>query len=885
MTLLYQVDLLTITTSSRMLDTIDSTDLLKDDQCNLDASNDYDFKTANTFSSNNLENNNCSNNCNNSSFNNTGNEDTFNNTNDTFNNTNDTFNNTNDTKNISNSLQNAYMAESLKHSESDSFTNSLHTPPLSKEGNQATKQQYHDTQCDTASSSAILMDESLTGELSQSALFSQSYRSSSEYSSEKLYCKLHPLQNLEMYCQVCDIALCSRCAEMGHDDHVIVSIDSVVQTQKITLANLLEQLKIEYKDVENSKIYIERVKTDLEFNSNKVKDQLTSRHNTIVNLLQKKLNANLEELDSIYKDRNDILDKQLLCINEDVENIHLSNDLVEKILDSERSELILLANKCYFFEDYDSNGTAKQTPLKKQAMNSLHLSRPIESSFLCFDPEGYENLEKYISYLNGVVSDKNLCSNMIGFSTEDLNKPVNLNRKFRLAIYLLEDITCIANDYLSRLNNAIHALLLLPNGRKKLLEFVLDMSESELGYVQFTPEQLGTHFLELYNFGVLVRSTPVELKVTKFSLATNASSNHYNHYPAPKTKKPTTKRLSTQTSQPKLKSSSSIFLNKSLPSKQPQSSFVSKTLTKTSNNPAPRYRSNTNLIRPPWNNSVTKNSKAPHHTSSQPLRRSLSSTVPRVDPSHKLSNTSLHKLDKTAKFASRKTSHPAINTAFKDRIDGKLNLQNKIDEEDDREIDDFNHRGVDEAPPNVTAYNRLHSNKLNKTAPVTQTPDSRPTRRVATFSQSQTRASRHASLSNRLVSSKVMTSRNSLKPPNEIVRKFGGKGKRLGEFNSLQDVAFHNGLILASDAKNQCIQVIDFSSGKFTKQIILGEDLSKPPSPSGLAVDSNDLIYVSDLENHCVVVLDCKGHLVRKIGQNHLKGPKGIVLSDEVRCE
>lgn len=853
------VDLLTLKTSSRMLDTIDGSEGATSLQCQ-------------------LQNHNKSNNPN---------------------------NNKNNTK-MNNSLVNITIRDdsqltdnmqglSMKHSEndSDSPTNNFsHTPPLSREGHKTSRQHCHDTQCDTASSSAIVMDESLTGETSQSAFFSQSYRSSSEFSNEKLYCRLHSLQNLDFYCQDCDVAICPRCSELGHNQHSIVSIDAALPNQKTILNNLIEQLKDESKDTENDKILIERVKFDLENSFNNVKDQINTRYQNIMELLQKKLNTNLQELNSIYKFRNNVLDKQLYCINENFENIQMSYDLTEKILDSERSELILLANKSYSFDDYSQFNESKQPSLKSlHSPNTNMLSRPLESSFMCFDPEGYENLEKYSSYLNGIVSDKSLCSNMISFSIEDLNKPIHLNRKFKLAIYLIEDNICIINDYLSRLNNAIYAILHLPNSRKKPIEFIKDTSNNKLGYMQFTPEQIGVHILELYNFGVLVRGTPLELAVTKFSLATNATPNHLHHLTTSKIKNSASKRQITQTqSQPKLKSTSSTFINKNIPSKKPMNNLnkqppntsnklPQKTLApnssiKTSINPSQRHKSNTSLSRPPWNSSITKNNNLVPTT--QPLRRSLSSTVPRNDLSHRLSNTSLHKLDKTAKLSSRITSHPAINNAFKERInnDCKMNLENKIDEEEDEE--NWNQNAFENQ--NVS-YCRLHSNAVNKTLPLTKTIDSKPKRRITTLSHTQTRTTRQAGLTTRIPLEKPNTLRKKLS--NDIFKKFGCKGKRLGEFNSLQDVAYHNGLLLGSDSKNQCIQVIDYNSGKFTKQILLGEGLLKVPSPSGLAVDSSGNMYVSDLDNHCVVVLDTRGRLLRKIGQTHLKGPKGLVLSDK----
>ena len=741
---------------------------------------------------------------------------------------------------------------------------------------QMSRQAYNDLHCDTASSSAIVMDESLGGETSQSLFFSQSYRSSSEFSNEKLYCRIHPLKNLDMYCQVCDLPLCMKCSEMGHDQHEIVCIDMAIQNQKAILTHLTEQLKNETKDIENNKIFIERVKGDLECNFIKVRDQLNNRFNNMINILHKKLDSNLQELNSIYSNRNELLDKQIACINKNYENSNVSYDLAEKILDSERSELILLANKCYASEDYGAHEVIKKINSKKQCSFP---EKPIESSFICFNPDCFENLEKYSSHLNGIVSDRSLCSNMISFSIEDLRRPVNVNRKFKLAIYLLEDNTSIVNDYISKVNSVVYALVFMPNGQQKLAEFCKEDSDNKLGYICFIPDQVGIHKLEIYNFGVLVRETPVEFNVSKFSLSANSTSSSYSHFSSQKTTKPVSKRqLGQSTFQNKLSSSSSNFINKPIPAKELNTSFSRKALSKTLTNPTSKHKSNTNLIRPPWNNSVAKNTKTSVNT--QPLCRSLSSTVPRNDLSHRLSNTSLHKLDKSSKITSRRSSNPVINATYKERvkIDSKLQVQAKIDEEE-AELYEDNHEkyGIN----NRENYNSV-KNILNKSLPLVKNSDLKTIRRRSANVCSQAFAPRQNSVPSKNQREKPTLLKSNSKLSNEIYKKYGMKGRGMGEFNSLQDVAYGRGLLYSSDAKNQCIQILDFSTGRFLKQILLGEGLSKPPSPSGLAVDLSGYIYVSDIENHCVLVLDPKGRLVRKIGQNQLKGPKGIALTEKV---
>ncbi|CAF0942729.1 unnamed protein product [Didymodactylos carnosus] len=114
-----------------------------------------------------------------------------------------------------------------------------------------------------------------------------------------------------------------------------------------------------------------------------------------------------------------------------------------------------------------------------------------------------------------------------------------------------------------------------------------------------------------------------------------------------------------------------------------------------------------------------------------------------------------------------------------------------------------------------------------------------------------------------------------------LVKKFGENGKGIGKFSNPQDVCFYdNETLIVSDSINQSVQLFDILSGN-VKSILF--DKKKPirdlRRPIGLSITPQKHILVADYDQRCIGELHSDSRFIRKFGEQHLVGPKGVTCS------
>ena len=106
---------------------------------------------------------------------------------------------------------------------------------------------------------------------------------------------------------------------------------------------------------------------------------------------------------------------------------------------------------------------------------------------------------------------------------------------------------------------------------------------------------------------------------------------------------------------------------------------------------------------------------------------------------------------------------------------------------------------------------------------------------------------------------------------------FGKEGANKGQFNLPWDVACDStGKAYVTDSRNNRIQIFT-AKGKFVRMLGQGK-----AAPTCIAIDSNDLVYVSD-ESGRVSVFTSEGQLVKEFGKKgdgpgEFKGLRGLAV-------
>ncbi|KAJ7358673.1 hypothetical protein OS493_022106 [Desmophyllum pertusum] len=108
----------------------------------------------------------------------------------------------------------------------------------------------------------------------------------------------------------------------------------------------------------------------------------------------------------------------------------------------------------------------------------------------------------------------------------------------------------------------------------------------------------------------------------------------------------------------------------------------------------------------------------------------------------------------------------------------------------------------------------------------------------------------------------------------EVLKSFGSQGIIEGQFNFPYCLALsrRGNLIVVSDSQNHRVQIVT-PSGKLVKSFGgFGEEVGRFKNPLGVAVDSDDIIYVADSGNSRIQMFSRDGI------------PRGMIVSKEIAC-
>ena len=123
----------------------------------------------------------------------------------------------------------------------------------------------------------------------------------------------------------------------------------------------------------------------------------------------------------------------------------------------------------------------------------------------------------------------------------------------------------------------------------------------------------------------------------------------------------------------------------------------------------------------------------------------------------------------------------------------------------------------------------------------------------------------------------------------ELIKSFGSKGSRHGQFNNPRGVGVDGeGRIIVSDTYNHRIEVFE-NDGSFIRSFgSKGSSEAQFNFPRGVVVDRDGNIVVSDCWNHRIKVIDIEGNLIRCFGtrgsgDSQLHYPMGVDVDGEGR--
>ena len=89
----------------------------------------------------------------------------------------------------------------------------------------------------------------------------------------------HENEMLEYYCQQCNVCICYKCGQTGHDRHEKVDIRQAAEERKVSMVNVLDECKAEVLVVER------KINEQVKF-KNKSKERIVATQNKVTETVE-----------------------------------------------------------------------------------------------------------------------------------------------------------------------------------------------------------------------------------------------------------------------------------------------------------------------------------------------------------------------------------------------------------------------------------------------------------------------------------------------------------------------------------------------------------------------------------------------------------------------
>nr|KAF6343822.1 tripartite motif containing 66 [Pipistrellus kuhlii] len=129
-----------------------------------------------------------------------------------------------------------------------------------------------------------------------------------------LYCPLHTLEVLKLFCETCDVLTCHRCLMVEHKEHRCRHLEEVLQNQRMLLESVTTQVAHKKSNLQTSAKQIEDRIFEVKHQHRKVENQIKMAKMVLMNELNKQANVLIEELEGITNERKRKLEQQLQSI-------------------------------------------------------------------------------------------------------------------------------------------------------------------------------------------------------------------------------------------------------------------------------------------------------------------------------------------------------------------------------------------------------------------------------------------------------------------------------------------------------------------------------------------------------------------------------------------
>ncbi|XP_064636668.1 tripartite motif-containing protein 2-like isoform X2 [Lineus longissimus] len=162
---------------------------------------------------------------------------------------------------------------------------------------------------------------------------------------DSLCCSSHEGQTFQFYCNTCETAICEKCTEMEHADHVTLPLQDAMDDIKTSLQTNLEHVKAKYSLVQEALVKVEEVQTNLTSNYNECETDILKNFELVEDLVARRKHRLIDDLQVAYDRKHSVMKEQKQMLANLLDTIDSCCELTENAVKHGNETDILLVKK------------------------------------------------------------------------------------------------------------------------------------------------------------------------------------------------------------------------------------------------------------------------------------------------------------------------------------------------------------------------------------------------------------------------------------------------------------------------------------------------------------------------------------------------------------
>ena len=209
-----------------------------------------------------------------------------------------------------------------------------------------------------------------------------------------LYCKVHPQEQLRLFCANCEKLTCRDCQLIEHKDHRYQFIDEAASRHREILKKLLQYLQINLGLLKDTISDVETVSNGLSAQEKEIENEINNSFNTLIASIKSRQEAIVKDLHTTVLSKQVLLNKQKKDLTQMKIILEHNHDFADFAVKGGSNVALLYSRKVL--------GT------RLHNLNSLkYRQRPLASLDLRFNLD-VEKLQNYFSKIGSIFSQEDI---------------------------------------------------------------------------------------------------------------------------------------------------------------------------------------------------------------------------------------------------------------------------------------------------------------------------------------------------------------------------------------------------------------------------------------------------------------------------------------------